>query len=151
MWELELQNTFASRMKNAFEKYFLSLVFILLSGFAILQANSVLDNVANFDDISVTNIDDLAVSQDLLRKASPTNLDLEKAIIEITECEELEVFNKDAKTLFRLNTGSIFAFVFFVFTFEFYLRNKLVSYHGENDASRTVLSKRYIQFETFRI
>lgn len=138
-------------MKNVFEKYFLSLVFIFLSGFAILQANSILDNVANFDDISVTNIDDLAISQELVRTASPVNLDLEKAILEITESEELEVFSKDAKTIFKLHTGSIFAFIFFVFTFEFYLRNKLSASYGENDPSTTVLSKRYIQFETFRI
>ena len=138
-------------MKNAFEKYFLSLVFIFLSGFAILQASSILDQAAYFDDISVTNIDAQSISQESVRAASTANIDPEKAIIEITESEELEVFSKNAKSNLHWNTGSIFAFVFFIFSYEFYLRNKLIASYGENEASRAVHSSRIIQYENLRI
>ena len=137
-------------MKNAFEKYFLSLVFILISGFALLHANSFFDGNHGFNDVNEIQISEFANDEFQLHALPSTNLDYEKAFIELTESEELELLSKTAKKNILLFTGSIFAVFFYVFAWEVNLRRSLVS-RFSGIPIRAGLSKRYIQFEVFRI
>ena len=137
-------------MKNAFEKYFLSLVFILISGFALLHANSFFDGNYHLNEVDELHLSQGSNADFQVHPAPAQNSNYEKAFIELTEIEELESLSKGAKNHLLLFTGSIFAVLFYVFAWETDFRRSLFSSYSTAPV-RTGLSKRYIQFEVFRI
>ena len=136
-------------MKKAFEKYFLSLVFILISGFALLHANSFFDANYNLRDVNEIQIKKTSNAEFQLHTSS-TKTDYEKIFIELTESEEFESLSKEAKKYLLANTGSIFTVFFYVFAWEINF-DETSSTYATSDPFRTTLCKRYIQFEEFRI
>lgn len=137
-------------MKNAFEKYFLSLVFILISGFALLHANSFFDANYNFNEVEEIHLSENSNAEFQVHPAPLQNSDYEKVFIELTESEELEMLSKAAKKNLLLFAGSVFAVFFYVFLWETNLGKSLFS-RFSTAPIRTGLSKRHIQFEVFRI
>ncbi len=137
-------------MKNAFEKYFLSLVFILISGFALVHANSFFDANYNFNDVEEILLHEESNADFQVHRAPLQNLDYEKSFIELTESEELEMLSKAARKNLLLFAGSVFAVFFDVFIWESGLFRPLSS-RFNTAPIRTGLSKRHIQFEVFRI
>tara|TARA_R100000655_G_scaffold86780_1_gene126854 strand:- start:393 stop:812 length:420 start_codon:yes stop_codon:yes gene_type:complete len=139
-------------MKNAFHKYFLSVVLLLFSVFALILAKSLYPGASDsFGEISSNLSENFTAKQEFFKSSLGANSASQKRFIELTESEESEVLNKESRNNLNLLSGNVFAFLFLIFTWECYLKNKLLSLISENDDSRTVLSKRYIQFETFRI
>lgn len=136
-------------MKNVFEKYFLSIVFILISGFALLHANSFFDEDYNFKEIAEINISSDSPAEFQVHSAPLPRSDYEKTFIELTESEEFEMLSKDAKKYILL-LGGIFTAFFYVFVWEVSLKKFPFSSHSTTPI-RTCLSKRYIQFQVFRI
>lgn len=137
-------------MKNAFEKYFLSLVFILVSGLALLHANSFFDGNYNFRYVSEIHETNNSEVEFQLHSPSSSEKDYEKVFIELTESEEFESLSKEARKNAFLNTGSIFTVFAYVFAWDVNY-NKTLSSYTTADSFRTTLCKRYIQFEVFRI
>lgn len=137
-------------MKNAFEKYFLSLVFILISGFALLHANSFFTDNYNFHDSQELSISSHSGNQFKIISSSSSNSDYEKSFIELSENEELELLDKNTNQDPLFPSGIILTAFFYVFVWESLFRRILFP-SGTLDAIRTVLCKRYIQFEVFRI
>ncbi|MDR5589886.1 hypothetical protein [Christiangramia sp. SM2212] len=137
-------------MKNAFEKYFLSLVFILISGFALIHANSFFDGNYDFCDVQEMHITNSSNLDFQVHSSSSPDSGFEKAFIELTETEELESFSKEARKNLQLSNGSFLAVFYYVFAWEVDLDEDLATY-ATADPFRTNLCKRYIQFEVFRI
>lgn len=137
-------------MKNAFEKYFLSLVFILVSGFALLHANSFFDDNYNFKEVDEVHISKETNADFQVHSVPLDHSDFEKAFIELTESEEFELLSKEAKRNILLFTGSFFAVLFYAFGWKSDLDRTLFSRFSTLPI-RTGLNKRYIQFEVFRI
>lgn len=137
-------------MKKAFEKYFLSLVFILISGFALLHGNSLFDGNYDLDKVEETHFSDISDAERQLYTNPGNNSGLEKTFFELTESEELDLLSKGAKKNFLLLTGSVFAIFFYAFNWNVNLKSSLLSSFSTS-AIRLGLSKRYIQFEVFRV
>ncbi|MDX1544277.1 MAG: hypothetical protein R3214_10050 [Christiangramia sp.] len=137
-------------MKKAFEKYFLSVVFILLAG--LINANSVVAGEFQDQDnaINVHVGHDSSITNQLLLSSSSDTFIYSKLIMEVTENEEQESFNKNNRKNQLLIKGSILPAFFYVFAWESLFTNSAFS-PLIYICARPVSCKQYIQFEVFRI
>ena len=139
-------------MKKAFEKYFLSVVFILLTGLLQITANSAetddLQNLNSSEDIH--HAAHAPVTAHVLHTPSHDTFSYKKLLMEITESEELENSFKNHKQNQFSGNGSILTAFFYVLAWESKLTTRKLSSVNLHHA-KPVLSKRYIQFEVFRI